>query len=40
MKTLILCTALLFGGFGAIGSIVAFSTSPAAACQLGTDCSW
>jgi hypothetical protein len=35
MKALIICVALLFGGFGTIGSLVAFSTSPAGACQLG-----
>ncbi len=40
MKTLIICTALLFGCFGTIGSVVAFSTAPAAACELGNECSW
>ena len=39
MKTLIICTALLFGGFGTIGSMVAFSTA-AAACDHGNECSW
>src|SRR3954471_10826336 len=28
MKTLIICTALMFGGFGAIGSMIAFSSAP------------
>jgi hypothetical protein len=40
MKALIICTALLFGGFAAIGSMVAFSTAPAAACELRNECSW
>jgi hypothetical protein len=40
MKAFIICTALLFGGFGTIGAIVGFSTSPAAACELQRDCSW
>ena len=40
MKTLIICTALMFGGFGAIGSMIAFSSAPAAACELGNECSW
>jgi hypothetical protein len=39
MKTLIICTALLFGGLGTIGSMVSFSTA-AAACELGNECSW
>jgi len=40
MKTLIICTALMFGGFGAIGSMIAFSSAPAAAWELGNECSW
>jgi hypothetical protein len=39
MKILVICTALLFGGFGTIGSMVSFSTA-AAACELGNECSW
>jgi hypothetical protein len=40
MKTFLICTALLFGGSATIGSMVAFSTAPAAACELGNDCIW
>ena len=29
MKTLIICTALLFGGLGTFGSMVSFSTAAA-----------
>ena len=39
MKTLIICTALLFGALGTIGSMGSFSTA-AAACELGNECSW
>ena len=38
MKTLIICTALLFGGFASIGSMVFFSTTMAAACELKNEC--
>ena len=39
MKTLIICTALLFGGLGTVGSVLSFSTA-AAACELRNECSW